>query len=133
MGRCFGGVQSHIGLIVEEDIRPQKFRKSIEDATPGAQRLEHIIRNENNGETVYPVQPGMLTSFDDTTVFAFEGINNDTGKGVGNCSTQMSRTLQDQPTQWTEMESRRHSSEDSEFDSVSRLLGMVVWLLSGQQ
>lgn len=76
----FAAVQSVIGLIIGEDVRPKKFKKSINDATEGAQRLERIVREENNGACVYPVQPGLVTSFDDTTVFAFEGINRDTGK-----------------------------------------------------
>lgn len=73
-------MESHIGLIVGEDERPNQFKKPIEDASVGAQKLESIIREANDGESVYPVQPGMQFTFDDTTVFAFEGVNNDTGK-----------------------------------------------------
>jgi len=76
----FAGVEAAIGLIVGEDERPNQFKKPIEEATDGAQKLEQIVWDANDGESVYPVQPGMQFTFDDTTVFACEGINNDTGK-----------------------------------------------------
>ena len=77
----FAGVEASIGLIVGEDERPTRFKKSIEAASDGAQKLERIVREANDGESVYPVQPGMQFTFDDTTVFGFEGDNNNSEKG----------------------------------------------------
>jgi hypothetical protein len=68
----FAAVQANIGLIVGEDTRPERFRKSVDDATEGAQTCVRIVREENNGLDVYPKQPGLNTSIDDSTVFAHE-------------------------------------------------------------
>jgi hypothetical protein len=57
------------------------LKKSIEGASDGAQKLECIIHEANNGESVYPVQPGMQFTFEDMTVFGFEGINNNAKMG----------------------------------------------------
>lgn len=76
----FAGVHAVVGMIVGEDARPSQFKKPIEAATVGAQRLERIVREENHGMDVYPVQPGLILSYDDTTCFACEGIHKDTGK-----------------------------------------------------
>lgn len=76
----FAGVEASIGLIVGEDERPNQHKKPVEDASDGAQKLVQIVREANDGESVCPAQPGAQFTFDDMTVFGFEGINNGTGK-----------------------------------------------------
>ena len=66
----FAAVASVVCLNVGNDTRPRQFKKSIEKASKGAQRLHQIVSDANPGQTVYPKQPGMLTTFDDTTVYA---------------------------------------------------------------
>ena len=46
----------------------------VETATDGARLLAELVSKANGNVSVYPVQPGMITSSDDTTVLACAGI-----------------------------------------------------------
>jgi len=69
-------VQAISGLIVGE---PHSKTKPVETATGGAQLLADLVSKANGNVSVYPVQPGMITTTDDTTVFACVGIADQSG------------------------------------------------------
>ena len=46
----------------------------IKEATEGAQLLNKLVREGNGGEEIRPILPWHITSTDDTTIFAFEGM-----------------------------------------------------------
>ena len=64
-------VQALTGLIVGE---PHSKMAPVETATDGARLLAELVSKANGNVSVYPVQPGMITSSDDTTVLACAGI-----------------------------------------------------------
>jgi hypothetical protein len=69
-------VQAISGFIVG---KPHSKTKPLETATEGAQLLANLASKANGNASVYPVQPGMITTTDDTTVFACVGIANQSG------------------------------------------------------
>jgi hypothetical protein len=64
-------IQAISGLIVG---KPHLKTTPLEDATEGAQLFAELVSKANGNASVYPVQPGMITTTDDTTVFACAGI-----------------------------------------------------------
>ena len=73
--------------------QPDNRINKIDKATKGAQRLYKMIQKENNGADLKVVLPFLLSTTDDTTVFAFEGsvdgksntsyiINKDNDSGI---------------------------------------------------
>jgi hypothetical protein len=64
-------VQAISGFIVG---KPHSKMKPLETATEGAQLLANLVSKANGNASVYPVQPGMITTTDGTTVFACVGI-----------------------------------------------------------
>jgi hypothetical protein len=70
-------VQAVSGLIIGE---PHSKTKPVETASEGARLLAELVSKANGNVPVYPVQPGMVTTTDDTTVFACVGIDNQSGK-----------------------------------------------------
>ena len=69
-------VQAISGLIVG---KPHSKTKPVDTATDGAQVLADLVRNANGNVSVYPVQPGMITTTDDATVFACLGVADQSG------------------------------------------------------
>jgi hypothetical protein len=64
-------VQAASGLVVGE---PHSKTTPLETATDGARLLAELVSKANGNVSVCPVQPGMVTSTDDTTVFACLGV-----------------------------------------------------------
>jgi hypothetical protein len=64
-------IQATSGLIIGE---PHSKTTPLETATEGARPLAALVSKANGNVSVYPVQPGMITTTDDTTVFACAGI-----------------------------------------------------------
>jgi hypothetical protein len=69
-------VQAISDLIVG---KPHLKTKPLETATEGAQLLADLVSKANGSVSVQPVQPGMITTTNDTTVFACVGIADQSG------------------------------------------------------
>ena len=54
--------------------RPDPRLKPIDKATEGAKLLHKLVHNENKGSSIRVVYPMFMSTTDDTTVFAFQGI-----------------------------------------------------------
>ena len=74
-------VQAIFGLIVGQ---PHSRTKPLETTTEGAQMLADLVSNANGNVSLYPVQPGIITMADDTTVFACLGVADQSGSHNGN-------------------------------------------------
>jgi hypothetical protein len=69
-------VQAISGFIVGE---PHSKTKPLKTATDGAQLLANLVSKADGNASVYLLQPGMITTTNDTTVFACVGIADQSG------------------------------------------------------
>jgi hypothetical protein len=104
-------VQAISGFIVDE---PHSKTKPLKTVTEGAQLLANLVSKAIDNASVYPVQPGMITTTDDTTVFACVGIADQSGA-----------------KQWKLLDADESYSLGSAY--VVNKDGAKNWLFSGQR
>lgn len=79
----FSNTVSASHYVITDDV-PAYAKKlpKIKDATKGARDLYELVQKCNPGKVVSPVHPALITSTDDSTVYALAGTESDTKEWV---------------------------------------------------